>query len=254
MLNVWGVDVSAVPPTIPADAPTGYPTDGSSTGSTKATTPKAFWYYMIAEEIINAIKGGGLTPERNTLDQLNQSIDARIQKISDKIDEVVDDVAGSIAKVESIPTGAMIYTPLDKQPSEYWIKCDGRAVSRSAYPALFAYLGTQFGSGDGSTTFNMPDYRGCFLRVLDNGRGYDSGRKIATYQGDAMRNLTGNHAVDSNAYTATGVFEMNRGSVGRESASGTGAARSVYFDASRQVPTANEFRPKNYSVCAWMHI
>lgn len=254
MLNVWGVDVSSVPPAIPADAPTGYPTDGSSTGGTKATTPKAFWYYMIAEEIINAIKGGGITPERNTLDQLNQSIDARIQKISDKIDEVVDDVAGSIAKVESIPAGAMIYTPLDKQPSEYWIKCDGRAVSRSAYPALFAYLGTEFGSGDGSTTFNMPDYRGCFLRILDEGRGYDSGRKIGTYQADAMQPITGGWlgTEDAGKWTTGAIYAQQRYMESETHHGNTGT--QMRFDSSRVVRTANETRTKNYSVCIWMHI
>jgi microcystin-dependent protein len=38
--------------------------------------------------------------------------------------------------------------------------CDGSAVSRTGYPALYAAIGTAFGTGDGSTTFNVPDYRG----------------------------------------------------------------------------------------------
>lgn len=41
-----------------------------------------------------------------------------------------------------------------------WFKCDGRAVSRTDYAELFATIGTTFGSGDGSTTFNIPDLRG----------------------------------------------------------------------------------------------
>lgn len=45
-----------------------------------------------------------------------------------------------------------------------WFICDGHEVSRSAYPALFAAIGTVYGSGDGSTTFNLPDFRGRFLR------------------------------------------------------------------------------------------
>jgi len=43
-----------------------------------------------------------------------------------------------------------------------WLLCDGAAISRSAYTNLFAITGTAFGSGDGSTTFNIPDYRGVF--------------------------------------------------------------------------------------------
>src|SRR5690606_25683019 len=38
-----------------------------------------------------------------------------------------------------------------------WLLCDGSAVSRSEYPRLFAVIGTAFGAGDGSTTFNLPD-------------------------------------------------------------------------------------------------
>lgn len=41
-----------------------------------------------------------------------------------------------------------------------WLVCDGRAVSRATYAALFAVAGTKFGAGDGSTTFNLPDMRG----------------------------------------------------------------------------------------------
>ena len=45
-----------------------------------------------------------------------------------------------------------------------WLLCQGQAVSRTDYSDLFAVIGTSFGSGDGSTTFNVPDLRGEFLR------------------------------------------------------------------------------------------
>lgn len=41
-----------------------------------------------------------------------------------------------------------------------WLECTGQAVSRTTYAALFAVTGTTFGTGDGSTTFNVPDLRG----------------------------------------------------------------------------------------------
>ena len=41
-----------------------------------------------------------------------------------------------------------------------WLLCDGRAISRTAYAALFLAIGTLWGAGDGSTTFNIPDGRG----------------------------------------------------------------------------------------------
>lgn len=63
-----------------------------------------------------------------------------------------------------------------------WLECDGTAVSRSEYASLFAQLGTTCGAGDGSTTFNLPDLRGEFIRGWDNGRGVDAGRSVGAPQ------------------------------------------------------------------------
>lgn len=49
-----------------------------------------------------------------------------------------------------------------------WLLCDGSAVSRSTYAALFSAIGTAWGAGDGSTTFNLPDMRGRVPAGLDN--------------------------------------------------------------------------------------
>lgn len=59
----------------------------------------------------------------------------------------------------SAPTGTVIYT-LSTNVGEGWLLCDGSAVSRSSYAALFNEIGTRYGAGDGSTTFNLPDFRG----------------------------------------------------------------------------------------------
>lgn len=67
-----------------------------------------------------------------------------------------------------------------------WLECNGAAVSRTTYAALFATIGTLWGIGDGSTTFNLPDVRGEFIRGFDSGRGVDSGRAIGTWQDDAF--------------------------------------------------------------------
>lgn len=57
------------------------------------------------------------------------------------------------------PTGAMLLYAGNTVPTGFLL-CDGRAVSRTTYAALFAAIGTTHGSGDGSTTFNLPDMRG----------------------------------------------------------------------------------------------
>ena len=55
-----------------------------------------------------------------------------------------------------------------------WLHCHGQAVSRTDYADLFAAIGTVYGAGDGSTTFNVPDFRGSFLR----GAGYSAPHDI----------------------------------------------------------------------------
>lgn len=63
-----------------------------------------------------------------------------------------------------------------------WLLCNGQAVSRSTYAELFALIGTNFGEGDGVNTFNVPDYRGKFLRGL----GGDSAADIYTTQAEGL--------------------------------------------------------------------
>lgn len=59
--------------------------------------------------------------------------------------------------VNSNPTGSLIMWTTGTAPTG-WLLCAGAAVSRSTYAALFAVIGTTFGVGDGSTTFNVPNY------------------------------------------------------------------------------------------------
>lgn len=63
-----------------------------------------------------------------------------------------------------------------------WLERNGANVSRTAYAKLFAVIGTRYGAGDGSTTFNIGDSRGMFLRGLDKGRGVDPGRALGSEQ------------------------------------------------------------------------
>ena len=58
-----------------------------------------------------------------------------------------------------VPTGCVIPFAATNAP-DGWIACTGVAVSRQTYAALFAVIGTTYGAGDGSTTFNVPDLRG----------------------------------------------------------------------------------------------
>ena len=92
----------------------------------------------------------------------------------------VDDLLGMV------PSGTVLYFAGRTAPAG-WLKANGAAVSRTAYAALFAAIGTTYGAGDGRSTFNLPDLRGEFLRGWDDGRGVDPGRGFGFGQADAMR-------------------------------------------------------------------
>ena len=106
----------------------------------------------------------------------------------------------SFSIVQGVPSGAVFCMAVATVPSGYF-ECNGAAVSRTTYAALFAVIGTQYGSGNGSSTFNIPDLRGEFVRGFDNGRGVDSGRSIATIQGDD--NKGHNHSISLSGTTST---------------------------------------------------
>lgn len=67
---------------------------------------------------------------------------------------------------------------------EGWMLCQGQALSRTDYKDLFDVIGTAFGSGDGSTTFNLPDFRGEFLRGAgtNSHSGQGNGGSVGTHQ------------------------------------------------------------------------
>lgn len=82
-----------------------------------------------------------------------------------------------------IPIGSVVTWMTETAPED-WLFLRGQAVSRTTYPALFGLLGTMYGQGDGSTTFNLPDFRGLFLRGRDGGAEVDPDRGSRTDRGD----------------------------------------------------------------------
>lgn len=79
-----------------------------------------------------------------------------------------------------------------------WFEANGAAVSRTTYAALYAIIGTSFGNGDGSTTFNLPDLRGEFIRGWNHGSTHDPdvGSRIATTTGAATGDNIGSWQAD----------------------------------------------------------
>lgn len=137
-----------------------------------------------------------------------------------------------------------------KNPKGRWLFCDGREISRADYTELFEAIGTTYGEGDGTTTFNIPDRRGYFGRCLDAGAGvdYQSDREIGSKQGDAIRNITGkmydNHLSSMNT-TEGALVSTVMGTAYQYIGQGTYFGLNTDFDASRVVPTAPENVVKN---------
>mgnify|MGYP003300961289 CR=1 FL=1 len=105
----------------------------------------------------------------------------------------------SFTTVQGVPTGSVFCMAVATVPSGY-LECNGAAVSRTTYSVLFAVIGTAYGTGNGSTTFNLPDLRGEFIRGFDNGRGVDSGRSIASSQSSQFGQH--NHNVSASSSTS----------------------------------------------------
>jgi len=98
-------------------------------------------------------------------------------------------------------------------PDSGWLKCTGAVLLRTAYPKLFAIIGTTYNTGgELSTQFRLPDWRGLFPRFLDDGRGVDTGRTLGnTVQ--ASQNLAHGHSASTGsagAHTHKSTFNLDR--------------------------------------------
>ena len=148
------------------------------------------------------------------------------------------------AKIDqAAPAGSVAYIAGSAAPAG-WLKANGAAVSRTTYAPLFAAIGTRYGAGDGSSTFNLPDLRGEFIRGWDDGRGVDVGRAIGSHQLDALQQHT--HTIATRAQN-NGGNAVARGEGGSWGAPST---EQVNTDAR----TAAETRPRNVALLAIIKI
>lgn len=141
------------------------------------------------------------------------------------------------------PLSAMPNTVLPEWSNMVFLKFNGASFSSSTYPKLALIY----------PSLLIPEVRGEFLRVWDDGRGVDSGRALLSSQGDAIRNIEGTFQVLTNQGLAglmsspDGVFEGFGSNIGPLTGSGTGNTRpsGARFSADKVVPTATENRPRN---------
>ena len=87
----------------------------------------------------------------------------------------------AFATIGGVPTGAVFHFAASTAPTGF-LPANGSLRSRTTFAALFAVIGTTYGSGDGSTTFNLPDLRGEFIRGWADDRAVDTGRAFGSAQ------------------------------------------------------------------------
>jgi microcystin-dependent protein len=161
------------------------------------------------------------------------------------------------SSVSGVPAGVVAWFAANSAPTGY-IQANGAAVSRSTYSALFSAIGTTFGAGDGSTTFNVPDLRGYFVRGWDNGRGVDTSRTFGSNQAFAMQTHRHAHGTDGSSnggYAAVGYTDSTGYTIGSGNQSGGGGysnnttSTMMAQTAGGTVPTgASETRPVNIAL------
>lgn len=126
-----------------------------------------------------------------------------------------------------IPPGTIIHYAGRTVPSG-WLICNGANVSRTDYAALFAAIGTIYGTGDGSTTFGLPNLDGRFLE------GTTSTSSVGNYRSAGLPNITGSFTSHGNtgAMQTTGAF-TNGGTGVHSNSGGARDGRYVYMNANR---------------------
>ncbi len=167
-----------------------------------------------------------------------KTMQAALEKKADKSElqekadrEKLTELESELAK-KGAPIGSIDYFAMAIPPAGY-LKANGAAVGREAYPELFAAIGTVYGEGDGETTFNLPDLIGRFTQGSDT-----PGEKIES----GLPNIEGyiqttTHSLNIGAGNCTGAFTVpNRKSGGSVGGSSGNFAGDIGFDASQSSP------------------
>ena len=230
----------------------GHATDGNPSLGVPATLPGAAWFDSVTQEIVNAIKAAGITPDTQKVNQLAEAIrsksslnDAGIVQLSSAINSDSEEFAATSKAVKlaydlantannkdvsGIPTGSLVPFAGAVIPEGYLL-CNGAAVSRTTFANLFKVIGTLWGAGDGSTTFNLPDFNNRFIE------GTTDTTKVGKKLEAGLPNITGQYTNTARNYSLSwsgcvALLKDNRAiSFGYTAYNGTGTTVSI--DASK---------------------
>jgi microcystin-dependent protein len=148
----------------------------------------------------------------------------------------VQDASGTLAYLSdtSLVGEVRIYAGASEPTG--WLFCYGQAISRSTYSSLFALIGTTYGAGDGSTTFNVPDIRGRVVAGQDDMGGTSANRLTGTSGGVDGDVLGGTGGAETHTLTTSEMPAHTHDTTGYQVLGGGG---SLQNSASATSPTAN---------------
>lgn len=137
----------------------------------------------------------------------------------------------------TVEIGTIIMYAKSTAPANYLI-CNGAAISRTTYASLFAVIGTVYGVGDGSTTFNLPDYRAVSPKGVGNQtintRVKTGPASVGSVIEDTMQKITGSFNsvwASADEMTSTGVFSDEYTTPNQRPTSGANPSQKVSFDS-----------------------
>lgn len=150
----------------------------------------------------------------NGVSKLNAT---RMQHIEDGLEAAASTADTAEA---ALPAGAIMQYGGSSAPTG-WLLCDGTAVSRTTYADLFTAISTAYGTGDGSTTFNLPDLQG---RVAVGKGSHTDVDALGDSDGSALasRRPKHKHTVNETAHSHETTVDVVQGNAGNGTSGGTG--------------------------------
>lgn len=162
-----------------------------------------------------------------------------LKYINENKEEII--IAGMSAAIDSLPVGSGMDYYGTIAPTGY-LFADGSAISRTEYAELFAIIGTTYGAGNGSTTFNLPDKRSRVSVMKDSGTfatlGGKGGAETVTLTTAQMPSHT--HIQNAHTHNITGRFGATSGTNNATFAIGSTSNTTNYTHASGSTTAVNQ--------------
>lgn len=225
-------------------------TDGSVAGGIAATRLRAAAFNAMQEELAHIVESAGLALDINDMTQVLKAIQKLTLSRANPFADIKSDGAAAISTALTNlglgegapaigvpffwPSAAMPNTVIDSWSSMVFLKFNGAKFSASDYPVLAKVF----------PSLVLPEARGDFIRIWDDGRGVDGGRALLSEQDFAQQRITGNFmggAIGSSGSIRAGTLVnsyVNYSATSRD-------LQNFSIDSSIETKTASETRPRN---------